>query len=703
MKYFLRTPFSWTIIVLSTLSLSAMEGKVLSPPETPRQGITEDHFAKGILDPYRWLEDLEEEETGLWAKAQDNFARHILEADGELLGRIREQIANDGNAPDMGVPLKRGKSLFYMLVSQEYENPVLMRRDLTVDSADVLVDPGKEFVVADFRPNADGTILAYALENKDTRDKIWYFRDLKANALLPVHLNGGSIHGNPWLWEKFVYYTLPSRDDEEPGQIRSMSTRDKGESTLLFESENPASRVIPDVTDDGKYLIISSREKTDSNRVFLKSLIRADDPQTELFPSKEGQHRFIGSRENQLFFLTTHHSPKGRVLALDLSNNSSPAEKTIVPESEGTLTEAYFFHGKILAVYLENGFSVLKIFDLDQSLLATLHPPKGLLWNDFPPNWPTLSGSNDSKAYFRSLALMDAGVFEVDMEKGTLNQIFSRGQKNPGSEYTIRQVFFASYDGTQVPMTILHKAGIKLDQKTPVLMNVYGAYGFTFIPFFNPMYRVFVEAGGIYAVPNIRGGGIYGQDWYDAGRGNNKWNSVQDTVFAARWLLDNGYTVPKRLAVTGNSAGTIPAAVAAIDHPDLFGAVLLEVPLADMIRYRLWTHSWNTEFPSSETKEGLEAALKISPYHLLQKKMALPPVLITAGDQDHIARVSHAYKLAAALQFAQTNPCVPLLHIDWGTGHGANKTSTQRINTWSYELAFLFRVLNMSPEPSGHE
>ncbi len=670
-----------------------------APPDTPRQEMTENVFGKRVFDPYRWLENLEDEKTVEWARAQDAFARQFLNTKPELFNNIKERVATYGNAPDMGVPLKRGNSFFYMFVSPEYDNPVLMRRDLNGASGQVVIDPGKDFVVADFRPDANAQTLAYALENKVSGEKKWNFRDLKTGALLPATLTGGGIHGNPWLRDgsKFVYYIPPSHEDGKPGQVRLLNLRESEGNELLFESENPGARIRPDVTEDGEYLVISIWEKTNINRVFVKSLPQPDHSPVELYPGRDGQHTFLGSSGETLFFLTTHGSPKGKVVAITLSKDSSVSETTIVKESENTLTEAYFFGERFLTVYLEDGFAALKIFNIDQSHVATLHPPKGLLWNDYPVNWPAFSGGKDSKAYFRSLALTDAGVYEIDMKKGELQQIFERGHRDRDTKYLIRQIFFSSQDGTKVPMTILHKADLKLDEKHPVLINVYGAYGFTFIPFFNPMYRVFLEAGGIYAIPNIRGGGIYGQDWYEAGRGENKMNSVQDTIFAAKWFLDNGYTIPRRLAVTGNSAGTVPAAVAAITNPHLFGALLLEVPLSDMVRYRLWTGSWNSEFASSESPEGFEAARKVSPYHLLEERKALPPVMITAGDQDNIARVSHAYKLVAALQYAQTDEFIPLLHVDWGTGHGANKTKAQRINTWSHELAFLFQVLGMKP------
>ncbi|MCI0442049.1 prolyl oligopeptidase family serine peptidase [bacterium] len=690
---------------MSTMFLSApqedpMAHGIVAPPDTPRQEITEILFGKQVSDPYRWLEDLDDEKTVEWARKQDAFARQFLNSKAELLNKIKERVAVDGNAPDMGVPLKRGNSLFYMFVSREYENPVLMHRNLNGGSAKVVIDPGKDFVVADFRPDAKAQTLAYALENKDSGEKNWYFLDMKAGTLLSAKLTGGGIHGNPW-WpdgKRFVYFIPPSGEEGKPGQIRLLNIQGNEGNELLFESENPAARIRPDVTEDGKYLAISIWEKTNVNRVFVKPLPHPDHSLVELFAGRDGQHTFLGSIGATLFFLTTHGSPKGKVVAITLTRDLSTSESTIVEESENTLTEAYFFNGRLLAVYLENGFAVLKIFNIDKSHVATLHPPKGLLWNDYPVNWPAFSGGPDSKAYFRSLALMDAGVYEIDMRKGELHQIFERGHQNQNTKYLIRQVFFSSQGGTKVPMTILHKADLKLEKKHPVLINVYGAYGFTFIPFFNPMYRVFVEAGGIYAVPNIRGGGIYGQDWYEAGRAQNKMNSVQDTIFAAKWFLDNGYAVPKRLAVTGNSAGTIPSAVAAITNPELFGAVLLEVPLSDMIRYRLWTGSWNSEFASPESLEGFEAARKVSPYHLLEERKSLPPVMITAGDQDETARVSHAYKLAAALQHAQTGEFIPLLHIDWGTGHGSNKTKAQRINTWTYELAFLFHVLGMNSD-----
>jgi prolyl oligopeptidase len=290
-----------------------------------------------------------------------------------------------------------------------------------------------------------------------------------------------------------------------------------------------------------------------------------------------------------------------------------------------------------------------------------------------------------------------AGVYEIQLGDGVTRQIASRGEPLDARAYSLRRVTYESTDRIRVPMTLVSRAEVDLTDSPPVLIHVYGAYGFTWVPYFNPMFRAFLAAGGVLAVPNIRGGGIYGQGWYEAGRGANKIHSVDDTVSAARWLLANGHANPGRLAVLGNSAGSIPAAVAAVTHPELFGALLLEVPLADMVRYPLWTGSWNTEFAAPDSAEGLAAALAVSPYHLLRERTALPAAMITAGDRDRVAFVAHAYKLAAALQWAQSAARPSLLHVDWGTGHGADKTARQRIDTWSYELAFLFEALGMEP------
>ncbi|MCH7807506.1 MAG: S9 family peptidase [Proteobacteria bacterium] len=693
-------------ILLSLLAVSVLQAcsypegdtNSVAPPDTIRQDIADDFFGHEVSDPYRWLEDLESEKTIRWAKAQDAFARQFLETDSDLLEIIKEKIAADANADNMALPLRRGDILYFILVSPEFVNPALVKKDLATGVTEVVVDPGADYVIHDFRPDEAGNILAYALQHKETGERTWYFRNMGSDEQTGTELSGGAINGNPWArgGETFIYYTPPDRQEGRPASILSVELNGNGDTVVLFENTDaPGARTYPDVTDNGRFLVISIFEKSNANRVLVKPLEGADNLSVELFQAREGLHTYVGSDGDTLYFMTTNGSPKGRLVSFDLGGDEALAETTLVGEQEDALTQAYFFGNRFLGVYMESGFQIIIIFSLSGNHIATLYPPKGLVWNDFPLNWPPFSGGKGPKAYFRSIALMDAGVFEIDMDQGTMTQIASRGRPGEAGKYTIRQVFYKSHDSTQVPMTVIHRADLDLDGNTPLLMNVYGAYGFTFIPFFNPMYRQFIESGGIYAVPNIRGGGIYGQEWYNGGRSDNKINSALDTVFAAKWLLENNYTTPSRLAITGNSAGTIPAAVAAISNPELFGALLLEVPLSDMIRYKLWTQTWNTEFGSIDTPEGFEASLAVSPYHLLGEKKLLPPAMITAGDQDRVANVAHAYKLAAALQYAQAGDFVPLLHIDWGTGHGGRKTTEQRIDTWAYELAFLFRVLDM--------
>lgn len=692
-KFFLMAAAS---ILAAACSGENGEGAAPAPPETPRGEIQEELYGITVADPYRWLEDIESERARAWARAQDGYARARLEADAALLAEIRERVAAEANSHDMGVPLRRGDHLYYMLAAGAFPNPVLARKNLETGATEVVIDPGEGFVVRDFRPDPGGGTLAYALQDKASGETVWRFRDLASGEERRADLPRAHINGDPWLADGkgFVFYRPPDADAGAPGDILAAGPAGEGPPRVLYRhAENPQARVVPDLAGGGRTLVVSVFERSNTNRIFVQRLADGGAPR-ELFAGREGRYSYLGSRDGVLYFLTTAGSPNGRVIAADLDGDGASAPFTVIPEGEAVMSQAYYFGGRFLAVYLKGGFEVIRLYSREGAVEATLEPPKGLIWNDYPANWPPFSGAGNS-AYFRSIALIGAGVYEIDLAAGTMERIFARGAPGPEGGYRIRQVAYPSRGGAEVPMTLVYKAGLDLAQQPPVLINVYGAYGFTFVPFFNPMVRVFIDAGGVYAVPAIRGGGIKGQGWYEAGRGANKINSVEDTAFAAQWLVENGVAEPARLAVMGNSAGSVPAAAAALTRPELFGALLLEVPLADMVRYRLWTGSWNTEFPAPDSAAGVAAALAVSPYHLADAARAVPQAMITAGDRDRSARVSHAYKLTAALQNARTEGPQPLLHVDWGTGHGANKTTAQRIDTWSYELAFLFRALGM--------
>lgn len=670
------------------------------PPATARSEQVDHLHGRALADPYRWLEEVESERVVAWARAQDRFARAILESNPERLRRIRESVAAGADADDKGVPLRRGEDLYYMLSAARYAHPVLVRESLRTNATELLVDPGAGAVVRDFRPDPTGRRLAYALQDAVTGETVWRFRDLESGRETESSLTGARIHGEPWSpdGERFLFYRPPQREDASAARIYWEDPGGERPPQLVYEhAEAPQARVVPDLTTDGRFLILTLNESSNENRILIAPL---EDPlarRFEPFRDQRGTHTYVGSRGSTLYFLTTYGSPKGRLLSIDLGG-ASPTPSPVVAETEHALGQAYLFGERLLAVYSVDGFEVVTIFDLEGSPIATVEPPKGLLWNDYPVGWPPFAGGRDSVAYFRSIALVGAGVYEIDLADGTTRQISSRGERIDASAFSLRRVSCESADGVRVPMTLVSRADVDLEDSPPVLIHVYGAYGLTWVPYFNPMFRTFLAAGGMLAVPDIRGGGIYGQGWYEAGRGIHKIHSVDDTVAAARWLLANGHSKPGRLAVLGNSAGSIPAAVAAITHPELFGALLVEVPLADMVRYRLWTESWNTEFAAPDTPEGLAAALAVSPYHLLRERSPLPAAMITAGDRDRVAFVAHAYKLAAALQRAQSAEHVPLLHVDWGTGHGGDKTARQRIDTWSYELAFLFDALGMEPK-----
>jgi prolyl oligopeptidase len=447
------------------------------------------------------------------------------------------------------------------------------------------------------------------------------------------------------------------------------------------------------VTDDGRYLLIYIWLGTDPrNLLFVKDLTNSNSPVLELINTFEADYGVIDNQDSLFWIQTDLNAPRKRVIAIDINAPDRRNWKEVIPEAEETLQSVSLFGDRFIATYLKDAHTQVKIFDLNGSFVREL-PLPGL------GSAGGFAGKRDAKETFYSFTSFTTPptIYRYDLERDE-STIFRQPQiKFNPADYETRQVFYASKDGTQVPMFITHKKGLELNGNNPTYLYGYGGFNASITPSFSPSNLVWMELGGVYAVANLRGGGEYGEAWHQAGTKLNKQNVFDDFIAAAEWLIANRYTSPQKLAIGGGSNGGLLVGACMTQRPDLFAAALPAVGVMDMLRFNKFTigWAWCSDYGSPENPDEFKALYAYSPLHNLKPGTAYPATLITTADHDDRVVPAHSFKFAAALQATHTGDAPVLIRIETKAGHGAGKPTAKVIEEASDRWAFLVQVLGV--------
>lgn len=688
------------------------------PVSLARRGAdTSVYHGVAIADPYRWMEDTQSPETRAWIDAEDKAARSFAAAWPEHEAALSSIAA--GNVPLMArVPVKEGGRYFltrtrntgptqalslFVKRSQDAEPRLAIGQSVAVAGESMRVR--RVFVAP------DGRTVAYAIAKGGSQTETIRIRDIDDNRDLPDHVDGVQATAQV-VWARrgaagffYVRYTEAERIDggaarQHPRVLFHRMGTDQSADPVVFERpEHPEWALTAQVTDDGRYLLVSARvgiERRD--RIYFQNL---DAPASHVRPLTEDADAelvFIGNSGPNLWFLTDYKAPRRRIISIDATAPERANWRELIPETKDVIdtwtTPARAVGDKIIVLYRVDAVLVPRVFDANGRLLYELPMP-----GHFKSIWSLGGRQTDGEAFYAVQDVVDPNtVYSLDTRTGKSRVLDRPTLPYDPNDFIVEQVFFTSKDGTRVPMIVMRRKSTKLDGSAPGLLYAYGFDSWIGSPWWQPMVREFMRRGGVWALANVRGGGEYGWEWASAGRRRNKQTSIDDYLAAAEWLQTSRYVARGKLVANSSSAGGVLAAAAIQQRPTLFAGAILDYPVIDMFRYHLFRGGarWTQEYGTVDDSADFSALRSYAPLQRVQPGVCYPPVMLSPGELDQVATPMHAYKFAATLQYANantpacTNPV--LLRVSWGAGHMAGATPQASNENWADQVAFIFRV-----------
>jgi prolyl oligopeptidase len=682
--------------------------KRLTYPQTRKSDQVDDYHGTSVSDPYRWLEDPDSEETKAWVEAQNQVTFTYL---NEIPARekIKQRLTQLWDCEKYSIPYKKGNRYFYSKNDGLQNQSVLYTLTSLDGEPRVLIDPNTlsedgTVALSGVAITEDGKLMAYGLSTSGSDWQEWKVRDVETGTDLSDHLKWVKFSRASWTLDGQGFFYSRYDEPNEKTKLEDVNYYQKlfyhrlgtpqSEDALIYHRpEQKEWGFSGDVTEDGKYLIITvSRGADPKNLVFYKDLTDPNAPVVELISEFEAKYSFIDNDGSVFWFQTDLDAPRGRVIAIDTQTPSRDRWPEIIPQADEVLVGARLINNQFVTDYLKDAHSQIKIFNLDGSFVREVELPGVGSAGGF-------AGKRSDTETFYSFTGYTAPptIYRYDMVTGE-STLYRQPEVdfNP-ADYETKQVFYTSKDGTRVPMFISHKKGIQLDGNNPIYLYGYGGFNISLTPTFAVGQLVWMELGGVLAIPNLRGGGEYGQEWHQAGMKLKKQNVFDDFIAAAEWLISQGYTSPAKLAIAGGSNGGLLVGACMTQRPDLFGAVLPAVGVMDMLRLHKFTIGWVGfyEYGSPENPEEFQALYAYSPLHNLKAGTAYPATMITTADHDDRVVPAHSFKFAAALQEAHAGEKPVLIRIETKAGHGAGKPTAKIIEELADKWAFLVRVLEM--------
>jgi len=664
-----------------------------------------------VPDPYRWLEDdvRESNEVADWVAAQNKQTFAYLHAIPER-DRIEKRLTSLWNYEKFSSPFKRG-GRYYFYKNDGLQNQYVLYVSETLDGEpQVLIDPNTwsedgTIALSGTYFSDDGKYVAYGVSEAGSDWKKFQIMEVESGKILDDVVDWVKFSGADWTKDGTGFFYSRYPEVKEGDEFQNLNLNQKvyyhragtgqSQDVLVFERpDHPEWGAGGEVSEDGQWLVVTVWKGTDDKyQIFYRDLTEPLAGFRQLIGEFENEYSFLGNDGPVFYFQTDFKAPRRRVIAIDTNHPEPENWKEIIPEAAETLRGVSLVGDRFLAQYLKDARSQVKVFAMDGKLVREVEF-EGI------GSASGFSGKRSDNETFYSFSSFDTPTssFRYDIETGDSRLLRKSAVDFDGSKYVVEQVFYKSKDGTQIPMFITHRKGIRKDGSNPTLLYGYGGFNIPLTPGFSISRAAWLEMGGIYAVANLRGGGEYGEEWHQAGTKLNKQNVFDDFIAAAEYLIAEKYTSTPKLAIQGRSNGGLLVGAVMTQRPDLFGACLPGVGVMDMLRFHKFTAGrfWVDDYGSSDDPEHFQALYAYSPYHNLKPGTAYPPTMVTTADTDDRVVPGHSFKFAARLQECHGGDAPVMIRIETKAGHGAGKPTAKIIEELADELAFLVKTLDMT-------
>ena len=689
MKKLVSSIFIAAIIVSCNKTESVNNQEALAYPETRKDTVVDTYFGEKINDFYRWLEDDRSDETAAWVKAQNEVTFAYLDKI-PFRDQLNKQLTEKWNYEKIGAPFTEGDYTYYFKNDGLQNQSVLYRKDKS-GKEEVFLDPNTfskdgTTSLADISFTEDGSLVAYAISEGGSDWRKVIVLNTKDKSVVGDTLIDVKFSGLSWYKNEGFYYSsydkpdgseLSAKTDEHKLYYHKLGTP-QATDQVVFGDKTKRRYVGGYVTNDQKYLVITAANATSGNELYLKDLSQANAPVKTIVTGFDNDYSVIDSKDGKIYIVTNLNAPNQKLVAVDEASVANKNAWTdVIAETENVLdlskAGGYFF-----AHYMKDAVSVVQQYDYNGTKVRDIELP-GL---------GTAGGFGDKKdateLYYSFTNYITPGtIYKMDIASGASDVYQQPKVKFNPEDYESKQVFYTSKDGTKVPMMITYKKGTKLDGTNPTMLYAYGGFNVSLTPSFSIANAVWLENGGVYAVPNLRGGGEYGKKWHNAGTQMQKQNVFDDFIAAAEYLIENKYTSSEKLAIRGGSNGGLLVGATMTQRPDLMKVALPAVGVLDMLRYHTFTAGagWAYDYGTAEDSKEMFQYLKgYSPVHNVKEGVSYPATMITTGDHDDRVVPAHSFKFAAELQAKNKGNNPMLIRIDVNAGHGAGKSVQQTIN-----------------------
>jgi prolyl oligopeptidase len=695
------------------IGCAALASAALVYPPAPRGNVVDTYHGTVVADPYRWLEDLDSPETRGWVEAEAKLTQGYLSATPER-PRLRKRLAALYDFEAFGIPFKEGGRYFYTLNSGRQDQAVLYVTADPGDHGTAAVDPNSlspEGIVTGYVASRDGRLLAYGVSVGGSDWTEWRIRDLATRRDLADVLRFTKYYPPVFTRDgQGLYYSafpapqrgaeLSTRDLDDAVYYHALGTPASADRRQFYDAGHPDWQYEPHLSDDGRWLVVTSGEGEVGDKglenVYLLDLDASAPVPVQVVQGFEAAYNYVGSDAGRLYFLTTLEAPNGRVIAIDPAAPSRSTWRTAIAQGTDAidLTEpsVTLVDHQLIVRSVHDAHSRVMRYGLDGS-------PRGEIALPGPGSALGFGGRPEDRETFYSFRdlITPPTIYRYDLESGRSTPWREPHVAFDPGAFAQSQVFYPAKDGTRIPMLLAYRKGLKLDTDNPLLLYGYGGFGIPNLPRFNPALIAWLEMGGVYAVANIRGGGEYGEAWHRQAIRTHRQVAFDDFIAGGEWLIAQHYTSRPRLAIFGASNGGLLVGACMTQRPDLYGAVIADVGVMDMLRFEKFGQGagWEGDFGSPDNPDEFKALSAYSPLHNVRAGLHYPATLVITGDHDTRVMPAHSFKFAAALQAAQAGPAPVLLDVELNSGHGGSQTVYRAIALHADIYTFLARNLAM--------